>query len=64
MKSLDNSAEQLRKEKTRAARLPSGLVLDRILRYEAALEKELYRATAMLDHLQAVRKGKAIPHLV
>jgi DNA repair ATPase RecN len=44
-----------------AAVLPSTDVLDKILRYEAKLERQLYRAMAQLERLQRMRKGEAVP---
>jgi hypothetical protein len=44
-----------------AAVLPSGEVLDKILRYETKLERQLYRAMAQLERVQRMRRGEAIP---
>jgi hypothetical protein len=43
------------------ALLPSPEVLDKILRYEAALERQLYRAMNQLERLQRRRQGENIP---
>jgi hypothetical protein len=44
-----------------AAVLPSAETLDRILRYETKLERQLYRAMAQLERVQRMRSGEAIP---
>ena len=44
-----------------AAVLPSGEVLDKILRYETKLERQMYRAMAQLERVQRMRRGEAIP---
>jgi CRISPR/Cas system-associated endonuclease Cas1 len=44
-----------------AAVLPSEATLDKILRYEAALERQLYRAMNQLERLQRRRQGENIP---
>jgi|SRR5579862_8025972 len=44
-----------------AAFLPSPTVLDKILRYEASLERQLYRAMNQLERLQRSRKGEVVP---
>jgi hypothetical protein len=44
-----------------AAVLPSGAVLDKILRYETKLERQMYRAMAQLERVQRMRGGEAIP---
>ena len=36
-------------------------MLDKILRYEAALERQLYRAMNQLERLQRRRQGETIP---
>ena len=55
-----------REEKEEAARqaagvLPSPAVLDKILRYEGTVERQLYRAMNQLERLQRRRNGEAIP---
>lgn len=44
-----------------AAALPSMEVLDKILRYETKLERQIYRALAQLERLQRMRLGEAVP---
>lgn len=44
-----------------AATLPSAKVLDKILRYETTLERQLYRAMHQLERLQRRRLGEAVP---
>ena len=44
-----------------AATLPSDEMLDRILRYESTIEKQLSRAMNQLERLQRMRNGEAIP---
>lgn len=44
-----------------AAVLPSGEVLDKILRYETKLERQMYRAMAQLERVQRMRRGESIP---
>jgi hypothetical protein len=41
--------------------LPSAAVLDKILRYENALERQLYRAMNQLERLQRRREGEDVP---
>ena len=43
--------------------IPGNLVVERIARYEAAIDRQLYRAMAMLQHLQSRRRGDAVAHL-
>ena len=44
-----------------AAVLPSETVLDKILRYETALERQLFRAMNQLERLQRRRLGENVP---
>lgn len=44
-----------------AAMVPSAPVLDRILRYETNLERQLHRAMIRLERLQRMRLGEAVP---
>jgi len=44
-----------------AGMLPSAEVLDKILRYETALERQLFRAMNQLERLQRRRQGENIP---
>jgi hypothetical protein len=55
--------EDLHEEQARqaAAVLPSGKVLDKILRYETKLERQLYRAMAQLERVQRLRNGEHVP---
>ncbi len=53
--------EQEEDSRQAAAVLPSGEVLDKILRYETKLERQLYRAMAQLERVQRMRRGEAIP---
>lgn len=47
--------------KQAAAILPSAEVLDKILRYETKLERQMYRAMAQLERVQRMRQGEQIP---
>ncbi len=44
-----------------AAVLPAPAVMDKILRYETKLERQLYQAINQLERLQRMRRGEAIP---
>jgi hypothetical protein len=44
-----------------AAVLPSPEVLDKIMRYETSLHRQMYRALAQLERLQRMRQGEAVP---
>lgn len=44
-----------------ASVLPSADVLEKILRYETKLERQMYRAMAQLERIQRMRRGEAIP---
>lgn len=44
-----------------AAVLPAAEVLDKIMRYETKLERQMYRAMAQLERVQRMRRGKTIP---
>ena len=44
-----------------AAAIPETKVLDRILRYSAANDRELYRALGQLERLQRARAGEFVP---
>jgi hypothetical protein len=64
--SLDKSECEEREEKEEeahqaAAVLPSPEVLDKIMRYETKLERQLYRAMNQLERLQRMRQGEAVP---
>lgn len=47
--------------KARAAYLPSEEAMERLSRYEAHLERQLYRALNQLERLQRQRHGEAVP---
>jgi hypothetical protein len=57
-KARENSEERARQS---AAVLPSAEVLEKILRYETALERQLFRAMNQLERLQRRRQGENIP---
>ena len=64
--SLRNSECHEHEEKEEAARqaaavLPSLAVLDKIMRYETKLERQLYRAMSQLERLQRMRQGENVP---
>jgi hypothetical protein len=44
-----------------AAGLPAPEVLDKIMRYETKLERQMYRAMAQLERIQRMRQGEAVP---
>ncbi|MCE9609706.1 MAG: hypothetical protein K8R23_05810 [Chthoniobacter sp.] len=44
-----------------AAVLPSAETLEKILRYETKLERQIFRAMAQLERVQRMRRGEAIP---
>jgi len=44
-----------------AAVLPAPEVLDKILRYETKLERQMYRAMSQLERVQRMRCGEALP---
>jgi hypothetical protein len=57
-------ARQVNKAKQLALRVslvPETRTLDRLLRYEAALERSLFRALHELHRLQAARAGVSVP---
>jgi hypothetical protein len=54
----EENAEEARQA---AAVLPSMEVLEKILRYETKLERQMYRAMAQLERLQRMRGGEAVP---
>ena len=53
--------EQEEAARQAAAVLPSMEVLEKILRYETKLERQLCRAMAQLERLQRMRRGEAVP---
>ena len=54
----EENAEEARQA---AAVLPSMEALEKILRYETKLERQMYRAMAQLERLQRMRRGEAVP---
>jgi hypothetical protein len=44
-----------------AAVLPSAEILEKLLRFEGALQKKLYRSVNYLERLQRRRQGENIP---
>jgi len=54
----ENAEEQARQA---AAVLPAPAVLEKILRYETALERQIFRAMHELERLQRRRRGEKIP---
>ena len=59
--SLD-AREEVREEASQsAAVLPSAETLDKILRYETTLERQMYRAMHQLERLQRLRNGETVP---
>ena len=52
---------QTNKARQAAAVLPSEAVLDKILRYETKLEKQMHRAMLQLERLQRRRQGEDVP---
>ena len=55
----DEDAEE--SARVRAAILPSEEAMERLVRYEAHLERQLYRALNQLERLQRQRRGEAVP---
>jgi CRISPR/Cas system-associated endonuclease Cas1 len=41
--------------------IPSKDELDRLLRYEGAIERQLYKAMNQLERLQRMRSGESVP---
>jgi hypothetical protein len=54
----EKNEAQIRRD---ASFLPGQPVLEKILRYEASLERQLYRAVNQLERQQRARKGETIP---
>jgi hypothetical protein len=44
-----------------AAVLPPPEVLEKIMRYETTLQRQMYRAMSQLERLQRMRQGESIP---
>ena len=40
--------------------LPSPEVLDKIMRYETTLQRQMYRAMSQLERMQRMRQGEAV----
>ena len=61
---LTNACEERDEHHKRAALavsvLPSASVLDKILRYQTALERQMFRAMNQLERLQRMRHGETI----
>ena len=53
--------EKVEEARQAAAVLPSLAVLEKIMRYETKLERQLYRAMAQLERLQRMRQGEMVP---
>jgi hypothetical protein len=53
--------ENAEKSRQAAAVLPSAETLEKILRYETKLGRQMYRAMAQLERLQRLRQGEAVP---
>jgi hypothetical protein len=58
---LRGKCEKREENAEAAAVLPSMEVLDKILRYETKLERQLFRAMAQLERLQRMRRGEEVP---
>jgi hypothetical protein len=52
-------SEQIARNK--AALLPAAEVVDKFIRYETKLERQMFRAMAQLERLQRMRGGEAVP---
>jgi hypothetical protein len=62
LKSLIEENEKLELEAHLASlALPSREVIEKILRYETTIERQLYRAISQLERLQRQRKGEIVP---
>ena len=44
-----------------SALLPDSKVMDKVLRYEAKLERQMHRAIHQLERLQRMRRGEPVP---
>jgi len=53
--------EQEEESRRSAAMLPSAKVLDKILRYEVKLERQIERCIIQLERLQRLRRGESLP---
>ena len=54
----ENHAEQARQA---AEVMPPPTVMDKLMRYETKLERQLYRAMNQLERLQRQRLGESVP---
>jgi len=62
LKEMVKEKEELETEaKIFSLALPSKEPMDKILRYETTIERQLYRAMNQLERLQRQRKGEIIP---
>jgi hypothetical protein len=59
----DMVESEAEKEKVRrdASLLPGQKIVDKLLRYEARLERQMYRAMHELERLQRLRRGEVVP---
>ena|SRR3989442_9356069 len=55
------SAKLVRDAEARSFSLPPADATDKLLRYEAHLDRQLYRAMDQLERLQRQRKGEKVP---
>lgn len=60
-KGLDRKEEMELESQMLSYRLPAKEFVDRILRYETAIDRQLYRAMDQLERLQRQRQGEIIP---
>ncbi|MGA2221813.1 MAG: hypothetical protein ABSH21_08565 [Verrucomicrobiia bacterium] len=58
---LEEREEKEEEAREAASVLPSSDVLDKIMRYETTLERQLYRAMNQLERLQRRRNGEVVP---
>jgi hypothetical protein len=65
LESLKDACEEREAQEERSLRaasvLPSRPALEKIIRYESKLERQLYRALNQLERLQRLRRGEAVP---
>lgn len=61
MEECEQRERQANWAKQSAAVLPSAAVLDKILRYETKLERQIHRAMLQLERLQRRRQGEHVP---
>jgi|SRR6185436_10777390 len=60
-KKCEEREEKAEEARQAAAVLPSMETLEKILRYETKLERHMNRAMALLERLQRMRQGEAVP---